>query len=325
MKPNLRLILSMTLSLCLSMAAQGASLEEAKALYAKRDYDKTNVQNAIKAVEMAEGLSEQSHDVLLFISNAQIFIGDATKRNKNKRPIYEKGWAVADRVLADFEINPDELRPSKFKELVQKLKADYPNDLETIAEALYLHGSNLASWMSITAHKATSAAPKLFRVLGLISELGFERIKNFAVLRIEGAARFKLPAPFQDVAKAKSYLEKAFKGSRHPKYGISRAGNTNVFYAEGLHNMVKCLQKPDSCSEPLKKVAEASGGLDVLIEARRALLNRYVNCISDDQLVDLDPDRIPENRKQREEAIKKMKSWKVQDTGADTCKEGGNS
>lgn len=258
-RTGVALILSM--GVYVSAFAQSAEekLKAAEQAYAEREIDPAGLAKVQQAIALYDELAndaEAPKNKAFYLgrkSEALNFLGNATEDKTNKIKIHDEGMAAADSAIQAFGISD----ASKMDDAtIENLKKSSPQDLETIAFAIYFKAVNLGQWGQ--ANGVTTSLkrwPELRSLNENVIKLGKRDIAEYGPNRVLGRAYYKIPGIFGgDNKKAKKYLGEAVNKTLATGRNISRNGYNNLYYAEVL----KAVGERDAAKALLKEFLRTS-------------------------------------------------------------------
>lgn len=234
-------ILSASIFGLTAVQANAATVEEAKAAYAQREYDNAGIQKAQAAADIYAKLVTEASDakaktqLLVRQSEALYFVGDADKANAVKIEKHNQGYQLADQAVKALGVKDvSSITDSEVTALKSSLSAD---DLALLGDALYFRGTNLGKWGQ--ANGVTTSLgrwPELRANMELIGKLGLDANHEYGAARTLGKAYATLPGLLGgSTKKALQYLSTAVTKSAAPGKTYSTNGYNNLFYAEVLN------------------------------------------------------------------------------------------
>ncbi len=226
-----------------AVTANAATTQELEAQAAKdydaRDYTQAGRQSVTEALGVYATLVQQTTDpakkaeYMIRQAGASFFLGDSTQDNNEKITQFSNGLTLAGdgvKLLGVNDINA--VSDADLQNLMKKPK----EQLQMLAEGLYVHGINLGQWgQAKGVLQSLDKWPELRTTMELIVKIGAKSLHEYGAYRTLGRGYFKIPALLGgDSAKAAKYLSTAVQGSLAPGQVYSVNGYNNLFYVELL-------------------------------------------------------------------------------------------
>jgi hypothetical protein len=221
-------------------AATTQELEtQAAKAYDARDFTQAGRQSATEASNLFGTLAQQATepakkaDYLIRQAGAYFFMGDSTQDNNEKITVFLNGLTSAGAGLKLLGIS-DVTAVSDAD--VQNLLKLPKEQLQMVAEGLYVRGINLGQWGQANGViQSLGKWPELRTTMELMVKIGFKSLHEYGPYRTLGRGYFKIPALLGgDEAKAAKYLSTAVQGSLAPGQVFSVNGYNNLYYVELL-------------------------------------------------------------------------------------------
>ena len=263
--------------------AHAATADEAKQVFAQREFDDAGIAKAQEAADDYAQLVTETTDAALKAaylvrgSEANYFVADASKDHAVRLSHFDAGYKLADQAVKLLGVASV---TSVSDADLATLKASASLDL--IADGLYFRGINLGQWGQENGVASSLGKwPELRSNMELIGKLGMDKAHDFGSFRTLGKAYAALPALLGgSMKKAESYLKQAVDGSLAPGQIYSVAAYNNIYYAQILAKTGK-------------------------VEAAKALLQAFVSA----DPTTLNPDQVPEVRRAQNDAKELLKGF----------------
>ena len=226
-----------------AVSANAATTQELEAQAAKaydaRDYTQAGRQSANQASGIYGTLAQQTSDpakkaeYLIRQAGACFFMGDSTQDNNEKITQFSNGLTLAGAGVKLLGVNDvNAVTDADVQNLLKKPK----EQLQMLAEGLYVRGINLGQWGQANGvMQSLDKWPELRTTMELIVKIGGKSLHEYGAYRTLGRGYFKIPALLGgDEAKAAKYLSTAVQGSLAPGQVYSVNGYNNLFYVDLL-------------------------------------------------------------------------------------------
>lgn len=261
----MKLVLAVAVAAMTLLAAPNAKADatqdleaQAQKAYDGRDYTNAGRASALQAAVFYGQLAQKATDPLKKAeystrqAGACFFLGDSAQDNNEKITQFGNGMALADGAVRAFGLNDlNNVSDADVQNLLKRPK----EQLNVLAEALYVRGINQGQWGQANGvMQSLDKWPELKATMELIVKIGFKQLHEYGAYRTLGRGLFKIPELLGgDQAKAAKYLQVSVQGSLAPGQVYSVNGYNNLFYAELLHDQ----GQPDQAKKILQDYLKA--------------------------------------------------------------------